>query len=156
MDDDPHGAFQNMTTLTNNVKSLGKIFDTFMADAMAAPDPAGGSGKLGDGMVITISGDTPKDINQSSGWPDGTANNHNLLMVYGSGFLKTGWFGSVDTNGKLTTWDPATGGAGTQTSGQLASSASAAAAYAVAKGDDRRVLDFGVAAPKGAIILKTT
>jgi hypothetical protein len=152
MDDDPHGAFQNMNTLTSNVQALGRIFDAVMADALSAADPGGGSGKLGDSLVITISGDTPKDARTASGWPDGTAQNHNLLMVYGAGYLKTGFFGDMDTAGKLTTWDPATGGAGTQTSAQLAGSAAAAVAYAVAKGDERRVQDFGVAVPKGVIV----
>ncbi|MFO0741013.1 MAG: hypothetical protein U0270_34260 [Labilithrix sp.] len=155
MNDDPHGAFQNKNTLTTNVQTLGKIFDAFVADALAAADPSGGSGKLGDDIVITISGDTPKDARTASGWPDGTAQNHNLLMVYGSGWLKSGWFGGMDAQGKVTTWDPATGNAGTQTSGQLASSAAAAVAYAVAKGDDRRVQDFGVAPPKGVTVLKS-
>jgi hypothetical protein len=155
MDDDPHGAFQNKSTLTANVETLGKIFDAVLADALAAADPGGGSGKLGDSLVITISGDTPKDARVASGWPDGTAQNHNLLMVYGAGFLKTGWFGDMDAAGKLTTWDPATGGTGTQTSAQLAGAASAAVAYAVAKGDDRRVQDFGVPVPKGVIVPKT-
>jgi hypothetical protein len=156
MDDDPHGAFQNMTTLKSNVQALGKIFDAVLADALAMPDPSGGTGKLGDSLVITISGDTPKDARTASGWPDGTAQNHNLLMVYGAGYLKTGWFGDMDATGKVTTWDPTTGGAGTQTSALLAGSASAAVAYAVAKGDDRRVQDFGVAAPRGVVIPKTS
>ena len=155
MQDDPHGAFQNMTTLTATVKALGKIFDTFMADAMAIPDPSGCTGKLGDSIVMTISGDTPKEARAASGWPDTTAQNHNLLMVYGNGWLKTGWFGDLDSSGALTTWDPNTGGAGTQSSGALASSAAAAVAYAVTKGDDRRVQDFGIAAPKGVIVPKT-
>ena len=155
MNDDPHGAFQNKATLTSNVQALGKIFDAFMADALAAPDPSGCAGKLGDNIVITISGDTPKDARTANGWPDGTAQNHNLLMVYGNGWLKTGWFGDMDAQGTLKTWDPATGGAGTQTSAQLAGSAAAAAAYAVAKGDDRRVQDFGVAPPKGVTVLRT-
>lgn len=155
MNDDPHGAFQNMTTLTANVRSLGKIFDACMTDALATPDPAGGSGKLGDNLVITISGDTPKDALTAAAWPDGTVRNHNLLMVYGSGYLKTGWFGGLANDGTLTTWDPATGEAGNQTSAQLASSAAAAVAYAVAKGDDRRVQDFGVAPPKGVIVPRT-
>jgi hypothetical protein len=155
MQDDPHGAFGNMQTLKSNVATLGKIFDAFMADALAAADPAGGAGKLGDNLVITISGDTPKDATTASGWPDGTAQNHNLLMVYGAGWLKTGFYGDLSAQGKLTTWDPATGGAGTQSSAQLASPAAAAVAYAVAKGDDRRVQDFGVAPPKGVTVLRT-
>ena len=77
-------------------------------------------------------------------------------LTKSGGHLKTGWFGDMDTSGKLTTWDPTTGGAGTQSSSQLASQAAAAAAYAVAKGDARRVQDFGVAAPAGVTILKTS
>src|SRR5207237_474164 len=61
MGDDPHGAFQNMTSLTNTVMQLGKILDAFMADAMATPDPACQSKTLADNLVMTISGDTPKD-----------------------------------------------------------------------------------------------
>jgi hypothetical protein len=152
MQDDPHGAFQNMATLAANVKALGAIFNAFMADAMAAPDPAGCPGNtLGDSIVMTITGDTPKDALTSQGWPDGTQGNHNLLMVYGNGYLKTGWFGDMDDQGNVTTWDPTTGGAGTQSSAALGSPAGAAVAYAVAKGDSRRVSDFGVAVPPGVV-----
>ena len=93
MQDDPHGAFASATTLQSNVTTLGTIFNAFMADAAALPNPAGGSGTLADNIVMTISGDTPKDALTSSGWPDNTQSNHNLLMVMGNGYLKTGWFG---------------------------------------------------------------
>src|SRR5262249_44917466 len=46
MRDDPHGAFQNMATLSSTVMTLGKIFDAFMADCLAAPDPSCGSKTL--------------------------------------------------------------------------------------------------------------
>lgn len=153
MQDDPHPAFQNMATLTSNVQTLGKILDAFMTDAMALPDPAGCTGKtLADSLVLSITGDTPKTGLNRSGWPDGTVDNHNLVMVWGSGWLKTGWFGNLDASGTLTTWDPNSGGAGTLTSQALGASASAAIAYAVTKGDARRVSDFGGTAPPGAII----
>jgi hypothetical protein len=153
MQDDPHPAFQNMTTLASNVKTLGMIFDAFMADCMALPDPSGCSGKtLADSMVLTISGDTPKTGLTRSGWPDGTVGNHNLLMVWGGGWLKTGWFGNLDASGNLTTWDPNTGAAGTQTSQALGTPAASAVAYAVTKGDARRVQDFGGTAPPGVIV----
>jgi hypothetical protein len=153
MQDDPHGAFGNMATLQSTVTTLGKIFDAFIADAMALPDPAGCAGKtLADSIVMTITGDTPKTGLQNSGWPDGTVDNHNLMFVWGNGWLKTGWHGNLDAQGNLTTWDPNTGGAGTMTSQQLGTPAAAAALYAVAKGDARRVQDFNTTAPPGVIV----
>jgi hypothetical protein len=153
MQDDPHGAFTDMQTLQSNVTTLGKIFDAFIADATALPDPAGCSGAtLADSIVMTITGDTPKTGLQNSGWPDGTVNNHNLMMVWGNGWLKTGWYGNLDAQGNLTTWDPDTGGTGTQTSQALGTPAAAAALYAVAKGDARRVQDFNTTAPAGVIV----
>jgi hypothetical protein len=153
MQDDPHPAFQNMATLTSNVQTLGKILDAFMSDAMALPDPSGCAGKtLADSLVLTITGDTPKTGLNRSGWPDGTVDNHNLVMVWGSGWLKTGWFGNLDASGTLTTWDPNSGGAGTLTSQALGTPAASAVAYAVTKGDARRVSDFGGTAPPGVIV----
>ena len=156
MQDDPHPAFQNMTTLNATVKALGQIFDAFMADCALVPDPAGCSGKtLADSMVITISGDTPKQGNNQSGWPDGTAGNHNLLFAMGNGWLKTGFFGDLDNQGNLTTWDPNTGQPSTTMSSQaLGTPAAAAVAHAVAKGDARRLQDFGVTAPPGVTVAK--
>lgn len=156
MQDDPHGAFQNMQTLAANVKTLGTILDAFMADCAQVPDPAGCAGKtLADSMVITISGDTPKDGNTPSGWPDGTAGNHNVLYVLGNGWLKTGFFGDLDAQGNVTTWDPDTGQPTTNMSSQqLGTPAAAAVAYAVAKGDQRRVQDFGVTVPAGVTVAK--
>ncbi len=143
MRDDPHGAFNNMTQLQANVMALGKIFDAFMADCAAIPDPSGCGKMLSDGVVFTIHGDTPKAPNNRNGWPDGTPNNSNWLYVFGNGFLKTGWFGSVDSNNNVTGFDPATGNSVPgQGSGVTAQAAAAAAAYAVAKGDMRRVQDF--------------
>jgi hypothetical protein len=157
MQDDPHPAFQNMQTLTTNVQTLGKILDAFMADCMALPDPAGCTGKtLADSMVMTITGDTPKTGLTRSGWPDGTVDNHNLVMVWGGGWLKTGWFGNLDASGNLTTWDPNTGGTGTATSQTLGTPAASAVAYAVAKGDARQVENFGGTAPPGVIVTNNT
>jgi hypothetical protein len=156
MQDDPHGAFQSMATLQSTVKTLGTIFDAFMADCALAPDPAGCSGKtLADSVVLTVSGDTPKDGTQQSGWPDGTAQNHNLLFAMGNGWLKTGFFGDLDAQGNLTTWDPDTGKASTtMTSQSLGTPAAAAVAYAVAKGDARRIQDFGATVPPGITVAK--
>jgi hypothetical protein len=156
MQDDPHGAFADVATLNSNVQTLGMIFDAFMADCMALPDPSGGSDTLGDNVVITITGDTPKDALTASGWPDNTASNHNLLYVMGNGYLKTGWLGNLGTDGTLTTWDVNTGAAGTLTSAALATYGTSAAAYAVAKGDARRVQDFNGTPPAASIVPQTS
>jgi len=152
MRDDPHGAFQNMQTLQSTVMMLGKILDTFIADAMATPDPSCQNKTLGDNLVFTITGDTPKDALNNNNWGDGTVANHNLVYAFGNGMLKTGWLGDLSLGGNISTWDPATGA--TMPGGNsaaMATQAAAAIAYAVAKGDDRRVQDFGVTVPAGPI-----
>jgi len=143
MRDDPHGAFNNMTGLMNNVAMLGKIFDAFMADCTAAPDPSGCGKLLSEGVTFTIHGDTPKTPLNRDGWPDGTPQNSNWLYVYGNGFLKTGWFGGIKVNGQVMGFNPADGSdvAG-QSSAATANAAAAAALYTIAKGDIRRVQDF--------------
>ncbi len=143
MRDDPHGAFNNMTQLQSNVVALGKIFDAFMADCAATPDPSGCGKSLADGIVMTIHGDTPKDPTNRNGWPDGTPQNSNWIYVYGGGYLKTGWFGGISAGRAVTGYNPADGSAVPgQASAVTAQASAAAAAYAVAKGDLRRVQDF--------------
>jgi hypothetical protein len=150
MQDDPHQAFTDMTRLAANVSALEKILDAFMADCALAPDPAGCAGKtLADSVVLTINGDTPKTGADRNSWLDNTAGDHNVLYVLGNGWLKTGFFGDLDVNDNLTTWDPATGQPAALPSQSLSTSAAAAVAYAVAKGDARRVQDFGVQVPAG-------
>ncbi|HEX4459406.1 MAG TPA: hypothetical protein VIA18_15610 [Polyangia bacterium] len=146
--DDPHTAFQNMTTLTQTVQQYGKILDAFMADCMLVDDPMCAGRKIGDNLVMAWNGDTTKNCLTPSGWPDGTASNHNVLYVLGNGFTKAGWFGGVQADGSLSTWSPPTGAqtaltaAGAMTSANLAGPASASVLFAVAKGDMRRVQDF--------------
>ena len=59
-----------------------------------------------------------------------------------NGWLKTGWFGGVMRDGAVRGYDPATGAENGTASAQLAGAASAAVAFAIAKGDMRRVGDF--------------
>ncbi len=142
--DDPHGAFQDMATLTATVQAYGKMLDAFMADVMAIDDPMCAGRKIGDNLVMAWVGDTTKDPFTPNGWPDGTRNNSNVMYVMSNGFTKAGWFGQ-DTGAALTTWDPSTGAdmaTGGMTSAALAAPASAAVLFAVAKGDMRRVSDF--------------
>ena len=123
--------------------ALGKIFDAFMADCAAVPDPSGCGKMLSDGVVFTIHGDTPEGPHQPQRLARRHAEQLNWLYVYGNGSSKTGWHGGVMANRTVNGFDPATGNtvAG-QGSGTTAQAAAAAAAYAVAKGDMRRVQDF--------------
>jgi len=140
--DDPHGAFNDMNNLRNRVTLLGKILDGFIADLGQYDDASCGGTKLSDNVVLTINGDTPKNPRDRGGWPDGTPQNCNWMYVYGNGLLKTGWFGGVMRDGSVQGWDPATGAANNTPSSQLSGAASAAVAYAIARGDMRRVGDF--------------
>jgi hypothetical protein len=154
--DDPHGAFGDPTGTKNMAVGMGKIFNAFYADLMSRDDATCAGKKVGDSVVISIHGDTPKDPLTQDGWPDGTPGNANWTYVFGNGWLKTGWFGGISATGTVTGWNPGTGGTSTLTSSQLAMPASAAIAYAVCKGDMRRVNDFykGVAID-GVITAKT-
>jgi hypothetical protein len=142
--DDPHGLFAGGDAQPQqSAMRLGKVLDAFMADAANAPDPSCSTKTLADSIVMTVHGDTPKTPINRNGWGDGTPGNSNWMYVYGNGFLKTGWFGGIDATGKVTGFDPATGNdvAG-QSSATTANAAAAAVAYAIAKGDMRRVQDF--------------
>jgi hypothetical protein len=141
-DDDPHGAFNDMATLQSTVAGMGKILDAFYADLMARDDAQCAGKKIGDNFVLSIHGDTPKTPLDRNGWPDGTPGNANWSYVFGNGYIKTGWLGGIDRNGKVTGWDPTGGGTSAMTSAQLAMPGAATIAYAVAKGDMRRVQDF--------------
>ncbi len=150
--DDPHGAFNDMQNLRNTVSTLGTMLDAFREDLMAADDATCSGKKVGDNTVISIHGDTPKNPLNRNGWPDGTPGNSNWTYVYGAGHLRTGWFGGIDRNGNVTGYDPSTGQPAQMSSSQTAQSASAAIAYAVAKGDMRRVTDFYRGADIGGLI----
>jgi hypothetical protein len=117
-------------------------------------DPTCSGLKIADNTIITIHGDTPKDPFTRNGWPDGTQNNSNWLYVMGNGYLKTGWFGGNTIDGKTTGFDPSTGNdVPNQSSSMTAAAAGAAVAYAVAKGDIRRVQDFYTGPPLDGIVV---
>jgi hypothetical protein len=139
--DDPHEAFNMPALRDNTALGLRRIFDGFLADLATKIDDITGR-PLSDDIVITIEGDTPKTPLQADGWPDNTPGNSNLVYVFGSGHLKTGWFGGIDRNGTVTGFDPATGDPTANYDGELqAEAAVTAVAYALT-GDIRRVQDI--------------
>jgi hypothetical protein len=143
MRDDPHGAFQDMNALRTTVQSLGKMLDQFLKDLAQESDPLCTEKTIADDVVITVHGDTPKTPLDRSGWPDGTPNNSNWIYVMGNGYLKTGWFGGVKANGSTAGFDPTTGAeVPNQQANATSAAAGAAVAFAVAKGDMKRVQEF--------------
>jgi hypothetical protein len=133
---DPHGHFD-----TNDgpviMPQLKGIFDGFMTDLQNTLDD-NTQKPLADNIVITVKGDTPKDVFQKGGWSDSTKANHNLVYMYSAGQIYPGWMGDVSAtgtvqgvgaDGKLTTYN------GTMT----ANYALASVLYAVAQGDDRAI-----------------
>ena len=143
MRDDPHGAFQNMANLKGTVALLGQMLDQFVKDLAEDKDPVCSSKTLADNLVITVHGDTPKDPMNNNGWPDGTPNNANWIYVMGNGYVKTGWFGGVRANGSTDGFDPTTGDkVPNQQANATSDAAGAAVAFAVAKGDMKRVQEF--------------
>jgi hypothetical protein len=77
------------------------------------------------------------------------------MYVYGGGLLKTGWFGGIDRSAVVTGFDPATGASvpytGDVQGDRQAEAACTAVAYAIARGDERRVQDFSRADISGLV-----
>ncbi|HWO21529.1 MAG TPA: hypothetical protein VNO30_22325 [Kofleriaceae bacterium] len=139
--DDPHPAFANLPATTAVAGSLKRVLDGFMNHlAGLTDDPTGRP--LSEELVLTIDGDTPKTPLSRQNWLDDTPANSNWMFVLGGGMLRTGWFGGVTRTGAVTGFDPATGQERSYQGDAQAEAACTAVAYAIARGDTRRVQDF--------------
>ena len=133
---DPHVVFDNVSSLKATVAALGAILNGFYNDLDQTVDPVCPENKLSKSTILTAHGDTPHTPLQASAWPDATPKNSNWMYVMGGGHLRTGWFGGVHMNGSVDGFDPTTGAAvPNKPSDETSTSAGAAVAYAVAKGD---------------------
>jgi hypothetical protein len=144
---DPHGMFAGGNGDAMRVGgALSKMLDGLQALGKSLQDPGCTTKSLADSLVFSISGDTYKQPFNRDGWDDGTPSGSNLLYVMGAGYIKTGWFGELVNNGTAKPWDVATGNTSNanfdDVRTQLGAAATAAALFAVAKGDMRRVGDF--------------
>lgn len=141
---DPHGLFGGGDAAATQVgQALGKMMNGLYQFSKSRQDPACSAKTLADRMVFTVHGDTYKAPFNRAGWGDGTPNNTNILYVMGNGYTKSGWFGKVQNGQAAQGWDPATGNTGgAYNGGMLGGAAAAAALFAIAKGDMRRVRDF--------------
>lgn len=138
--DDPHGAFNDVTAATARANQLAAVLDAFYADLAAANEVSCGNNgqllSLADNVVMIVNGDTMKNPYMRAGWPDGTPQNSNLLYVRSNGFTKPGWFGELTPQGTRLFFDPATGLSGP--GGDAPSNTQAAyagALYSIARGD---------------------
>ena len=145
---DPHGLFGGGNAQATTVgQAIGKMLDGLHALGKSLPDPGCSSKTLADALVFSVSGDTYKQPFNRDGWGDGTPGNSNILYVMGAGHIKTGWFGEIANANTVRAWDISPGNVNANANyanvrGQLGAAAGAAALFAVAKGDMRRVQDF--------------
>lgn len=110
--DDPHGAFTtpDATTVSTALARVLHAFYTELAKSNEAR--CGHAGKplsLADNTVLVVTGDTPKNPFDQTGWPDGTPSSSNIVYVRSNGFLTAGWFGAVTAGGGAVWMDPTTG-----------------------------------------------
>ena len=145
--DDPHGAFADMTVLLKTVTTLGKILDAFLKD-LAVPDATCAGATIADNLVVSIHTDTPKNPLIKANWPDDTPRNANWIFALGAGWLRTGWYGGIKADASVDIFDPSNGATVKNINFDLKMTSpttlpvAGAVAYAVAKGDMRRVGDF--------------
>lgn len=137
--DDPHGAFDNGAVMTR-APMHKRIFDAFMTDLTNTIDD-NTLKTLAEDITITIAGDTTKSPMDRGGWPDGTPQNSNVVYIYSSGHLKSGWFGGTNRNGQVQGVTP-TGDPTTYNGPTMARYATASIAFAIAKRDERLIGTF--------------
>jgi hypothetical protein len=137
--DDPHGAFDSGAALTRPPMHKA-IFDAFMADLTNTTDD-NTLKALADDIVITIAGDTTKTPMSRPGWGDGTPQNSNVVYIYSSGHLKSGWFGGTLRNGTVQGVTP-DGDPTAYNGATMARYATASIAFAIAKRDERMIAAF--------------
>lgn len=145
---DPHGMFGGGNAQAAQVSgAMAKMLDGLYKLGKGLQDPSCSAKTLSDALVFSVSGDTFKQPFARNNWDDGTPGGANILYVMGAGFVKTGWHGELTNANTVKAFDIATGNiangtAYNQVRGQLSAAAGAAALFAVAKGDMRRVNDF--------------
>jgi hypothetical protein len=149
---DPHVAFSMPALLKDTVKFWGIILNAFYNDLASAQDPLC-SQTLDKSTIMTFHGDTPKTPLAASAWPDATPGNTNWIYVMGGGYLKTGWFGGLGTDGSFSGFDPSSGmDMPGQQSSVTADAAGAAVAWAVCQGNKNIVAEYYNGGPYNGIV----
>lgn len=153
--DDPHFVWADQARVTRIADGLALVYQSFMDYLNTIPDPVDPSKKLSDNIVITVSGDLPKNpfSNKNSDWADSTPMSANWMYVMSNGYMKPGWFGEVTRAGKKN-YDPDTGklfAPAQFPDAMVTPGALGAMLYAVSRGNERRVRDFTTASYRSMI-----
>jgi hypothetical protein len=153
--DDPHNAFATGGAATVRANQLATLLDAFYADLGTGNELDCGKGgqplSLADNVVLMVTGDTMKDSYVNNLWPDGTAQNANVMYLRSNGFTKPGWFGELQPGNIRLFFDPMTGQSGSGTAQGDTDAAFAGALYAIARGDRMRIAPFASAPFDGLI-----
>jgi hypothetical protein len=140
--DDPHGAFADVARAGRIADGTTRVLQSFLDDLATEKEPTCATRPLSDNVVLTVSGDLPKDPFTRANWPDSTPGGSNWIYVMSNGYIKPGWHGDVTENSK-TLFNPRTGQLdGAQPEEGATNAALASVLFAVTQGDDRRVRDF--------------
>lgn len=150
--DDPHSAFAAGTVSVNrNAESLARILHSFLEELDTVPDPMSAATRLSDNVIMTVSGDTPKNPFVAANWPDNVPGNANWIYVLSQGYIRPGWTGSVTATGR-SLFDPRTGMGSTSVPvADCTEAALAAVLYATCHGNKQRVAEFTRAEYSGLI-----
>ena len=153
---DPHetdDSANNRDQARETTRFLGKMLDAFYNDLAQSPDPESPGQNIDETTVFFAWGDTPHTPLQLSNWPDATPMDSNWIYCMGQGHLQEGWFGGMDPLAEtVETWDPATGANVDMPASVTANAASAAIAYAVARGDMNTVAQYYTGGPIDGVI----
>jgi len=145
---DPHNTFNTAVTMRmgrSTTRCLAKMLNGFYADLATA--------ELDRRCTSMYYGDTPHTPAEKSAWPDATVQASNWIYLMSHGYIKEGWFGAPCSGG--------TGGNGNEkiygfdkygnapdsnfmnlSSDSYSTTAGAAVAYAVARGEWNAVTQF--------------
>lgn len=136
---DPHGFFDQGDFQTEP-QVFRRILASFMDQMEATLDPVTGT-PLSSNLTMVVQGDTYKNAFNRGGWGDGTTANSNVVYMYTSGHVKSGWHGGLNANNTAYSLN----GAGAQVAydgAEGARAALASAAYSVAKRQSREIQSF--------------
>jgi hypothetical protein len=136
MRNDPHQLFDsgNVATVMPTMKG---VFDGFYNDCVAALGPNGKP--IASNLTMVIQGDTRKDPRDNQGWGDGSQDGSNLMLLWSGGAIKSGPYGDYPATGKCAGFDANGAPVATYDPVGTAKIAAVAAAYSIAKADDRAI-----------------
>ncbi|MEZ4300004.1 MAG: hypothetical protein R3B70_33960 [Polyangiaceae bacterium] len=97
---DPHKAFNNMAQLQATAGYGLTRCSPPSTTIGRSPDPTCSSQTLDKSVIFTATA-TPPRPRASAAWPDGTEGDSNWLYVMGGGYIRNGWYGSINADSNV-------------------------------------------------------